>query len=52
VEVLVGFWGRRMGVGREGGMIGAEGNYISGSLDMSAMAAMGMPKLEAGPQKS
>jgi hypothetical protein len=32
----------------EGGM----GTYISGSLLMSAIAAIGIPKLLAGPQKS
>jgi hypothetical protein len=31
---------------------GGVGVYISGSLLMSAMAARGMPKLLAGPQKS
>jgi hypothetical protein len=29
-----------------------EMNYISGSFRISVTAAMGMPKLEAGPQKS
>lgn len=36
-------------------MVCGEGNggtYISGSLLMSAMAAIGMPKLDTGPQKS
>lgn len=28
------------------------GTYISGSFFMSAMAAKGIPKLDAGPQKS
>lgn len=30
----------------------SECTYISGSFCVSMMAAMGMPKLEAGPQKS
>ena len=35
----------------KGGCDGVE-TYISGSFCASMMAAMGMPKLEAGPQKS
>jgi hypothetical protein len=36
----------------ESGNRGHLGTYISGSFFMSAMAAKGMPKLDAGPQKS
>jgi hypothetical protein len=32
--------------------MGGMGTYISGSLLMSAIAAIGIPKLLAGPQKS
>ena len=39
------------GMGQGGGELGMVA-YISGSFFMSAMAARGMPKLEAGPQKS
>jgi len=43
--------GSRRSGGTEGGGDGVE-TYISGSFCASMMAAMGMPKLEAGPQKS
>lgn len=33
-------------------MGGREDRYISGSFCVSMTAAMGMPKLETGPQKS
>lgn len=35
-----------------GGREGWEGAYISGSFCVSITAAIGMPKLETGPQKS
>ncbi len=38
---------KRLDGGREGGL-----RYISGSFCVSMTAAMGMPKLETGPQKS
>jgi hypothetical protein len=40
------------GYGVREGLWGGMGTYISGSLLMSAIAAIGIPKLLAGPQKS
>jgi len=50
----LGMWGS-MGRGREGEGEGKErqlGRYISASFCVSITAAIGMPKLDAGPQKS